>query len=185
MEQIDALDPFISRYYVQVIVVVITPIIISSVLVWYSLVAVIIFIASMPLIILFMILVGMSAASKSREQFQALSNLSGYFLDLIRGMKTLVGFNAVVQAREIITNTSEQYRKRTIEVLRLAFLSVGTLEFFATVSIAAVALYLGFGLMGKFPGFKQVILVPYESALFILLLAPEFYAPLRLSLIHI
>lgn len=180
MEQIDALDPFISRYYVQVIVVVITPIIISSVLVWYSLVAVIIFIASMPLIILFMILVGMSAASKSREQFQALSNLSGYFLDLIRGMKTLVGFNAVVQAREIITNTSEQYRKRTIEVLRLAFLSVGTLEFFATVSIAAVALYLGFGLMGKFPGFKQVILVPYESALFILLLAPEFYAPLRM-----
>lgn len=180
MEQIDALDPFISRYYVQVVVVVITPIIISSVLIWYSLVAVIIFIVSMPLIIVFMILVGMSAAGKSREQFQALSNLSGYFLDLIRGMKTLVDFNAVVQAREIITNTSEWYRKRTIEVLRLAFLSVGTLEFFATVSIAAIALYLGFGLMGNFPGFKQIILVPYESALLILLLAPEFYAPLRM-----
>lgn len=180
VEQIDALDPFISRYYVQVILVVITPMIISSVLVWYSLVAVVIFVVSVPLIVVFMILVGMSAADKSREQFQALSNLSGYFLDLIRGMKTLVDFNAVVQAREIVTNTSERYRKRTMEVLRLAFLSVGTLEFFATVSIAAIALYLGFGLMGNFPGFKQVILVPYESALLILLLAPEFYAPLRM-----
>ncbi|QRN41708.1 MAG: thiol reductant ABC exporter subunit CydD [Neisseriaceae bacterium] len=180
MDQIDALDDFISRYYVQVLLVVITPIIILSVVIFYSRVATIIFIITVPLIIIFMILVGASAADRSRAQFDALNRLSGYFLDLIRGMKTITHFNAVRDAAKIIHDTSDEYRKGTMSVLKLAFLSIGTLEFFSSISIAGIALYLGLGLMANIPGYTNIIMVPYQPALFILLLAPEFYAPLRI-----
>ncbi|MCV2503604.1 MAG: thiol reductant ABC exporter subunit CydD, partial [Neisseriaceae bacterium] len=180
MDQIDALDDFISRYYVQVLLVSITPVIILGVVVFYSKVATIIFAITVPLIIIFMILVGASAADKSRAQFDALNRLSGYFLDLIRGMKTIVHFNATESAEKIIYDTSEEYRKGTMDVLKLAFLSIATLEFFSSISIAGIALYLGLGLMGDIPGYKEIIMVPYQPALFILLLAPEFYAPLRM-----
>ncbi len=179
MDEVDALDGFISRYYVQMILVLLTPLFIIGVVTFYSTVAAIIFFLTIPLIIVFMILVGGSAADKSREQFAALSRLSASFLELVRGIKTIQRFHSQKKVAYLIEKNAESYRKKTLEILRLAFLSIGTLEFFSSLAIAAIALYLGLSLMRIFPGFEGKILVPYEGALLILILAPEFYTPLR------
>lgn len=179
LEQVDALDGYISRFYTQKYIAVITPIFIAIATFFFSPLAAILMLLTAPLVPVFMILVGSAAADKSREQFTAMSQLSGRFLDLLRGMPTLKRLNATSQAQQAIYQASSQYQKRTMGVLRLAFLSGGVLELFASLAIALVALYLGLGLLGILPWAKGVIPVDYAGALFILLLAPEFYAPLR------
>ncbi|MFH4415751.1 MAG: thiol reductant ABC exporter subunit CydD [Neisseriaceae bacterium] len=176
---IDALDAYVARYYVQKLLVAFTPLTLAVVLFFHSRLVTLLFLLSVPLVLVFMILVGSAAAAKSRERFAALNQLSGHFLDLLRGLKTVIHLNASAKAKKIILDTAESYRKQTMEVLRLAFLSTGTLEFFSSLSIAAIALYLGLGLLRMWPGYTGIIMVPYQSALFVLLLAPEFYMPLK------
>lgn len=126
-----------------------------------------------------MILLGQTAAAASQRQFIALGRLSGRFLDLLRGMGTLQHLRALPTAQLMVEQAAEDYRSRTMAVLRLAFLSTAVLELFASVAIAMLALYLGLGLLGMLPWSQGEPPVPFQSALFILLLAPEFYAPLR------
>ena len=179
LEQVDALDGYISRFYVQRTVAVATPLLIAAAVFYHSKLAAVLLLLTAPLVPLFMILVGTAAAKKSRRQLDTLSQLGGRFLDLVRGMPTLRRLNAVAQAEKQVSASALAYQKRTMSVLALAFLSGAVLELFASLAIALVAVYLGLGLIGVLPWAKGVVPVSYEGALFILLLAPEFYAPLR------
>ena len=179
LEQVDALDGYISRYQVQRQLVVIVPLMLLVATAWHSLLAAALLLLTAPLVPLFMILLGQSAAAASQRQFVALGRMSGRFLDLLRGMRTLRHLQALPAAQLAVEQAAEDYRGRTMRVLRLAFLSTAVLELFASIAIAMLALYLGMGLLGMLPWSPGEAPVPYQSALFILLLAPEFYAPLR------
>ena len=124
-----------------------------------------------PLIPLFMVLIGKGAEALNRRQWRQLARMSAQFFDTIEGLTTLKLFDASRREVEVVAATAEDYRLRTMAVLRVAFLSSLMLEFFATVSIAMIAVYIGFrlyfGEMHFLPGF------------FVLLLAPEFFRPLR------
>jgi ATP-binding cassette, subfamily C, bacterial CydD len=124
-----------------------------------------------PLIPFFMILIGKGAEKLNQHQWKQLARLGGHFLDVIQGLVTLKLFNASKRESKVVERISEEYRDATMKVLRVAFLSSLALEFFATVSIAIVAVLIGFRLLFVEMGF--------ESGFFILLLAPEFYLPLR------
>jgi len=179
LDQVDALDGYLQRYVVQAQLAVLVPLLLVAVIAPFSWLAAALLLLTAPLVPMFMIILGKAASASSRKQLLALSRLGGRFLDLVRGMRTLQQLQATAQAQEQVTQAAEGYRQRTMAVLRLAFLSSAVLEFFAALSIALVAVYLGLGLLGILPWAKEVIPVPYAGALFILLLAPEFYAPLR------
>ena len=179
LEQVDALDGFISRYYVQRYLVLVIPLLLAIATAFYSLLAAAILLLTAPLVPMFMILLGNAAASASQQQFTELARMGGRFLDLVRGLPTLRQLNAVERAANSVANAAERYRNSSMKVLKMAFLSGAVLEFFSALAIALLALYLGLGLLGILPWAKGDIVVPYQGALFILLLAPEFYAPLR------
>lgn len=179
LEQVDALDGFISRYYVQRYLVLITPLLLVTATFVYSPLAAVILLITAPLVPVFMILLGNAAAAASQRQLQKLSRMSGRFLDLVRGMPTLQQLQATERASATVANAAGHYRDSSMQVLKLAFLSTAVLEFFSALAIALLALYLGLGLLGILPWAKGEIPVAYQGALFILLLAPEFYAPLR------
>lgn len=168
-----------SRFYVQKMTAVSTPILIALVVATKSPISAMILLLTAPLVPIFMVVIGISSAKKSREQMDALAQMGGRFLDWMRGMNTLVRLSAVKTASSDIEHAADEYRKRTMSVLKIAFLNSAVLEFLSALSIALLALYLGFGLMGILPWHKNEQVVGYETALFILLLVPEFYAPLR------
>lgn len=156
-----------------------TPIILLIAIAWQSWVAAALLLLTAPLVPIFMILIGHLTARKSAEQFSSLAQLSGRFLDWVRGMPTLKRLQATDIAARNLAISSEDYRRHTMDVLKIAFLNGAVLELLAALSIALVAVYLGFGLMGILPWAKSEVPVAYLGALFILLLAPEFYVPLR------
>ena len=179
LEQVDALDGYISRYQVQRQLVILVPLMVLLATAWHSLLAAALLLLSAPLVPLFMVLLGHTAAAASQRQFLALGRMSGRFLDLLRGLRTLRHLQALPAAQAAVEQAAEDYRSRTMGVLRLAFLSTAVLELFASIAIAMLALYLGMGLLGMLPWSPGQAPVSYQSALFVLLLAPEFYAPLR------
>lgn len=179
LDQVDALDGYIVHYITQQKMVVLIPLLIAVVVWIFSPLAALLLLLTAPLVPLFMVLVGEAAARKNRAQFVALARLSGRFLDLLRGLPTLRRLGAVSQAQKAIDMAAQNYRWRTMQVLKLAFLSTAILELFSALAIALVAVYLGLGLVGVLPWATGQIPVPYLGALLILLLAPEFYAPLR------
>jgi ATP-binding cassette subfamily C protein CydD len=124
-----------------------------------------------PLIPFFMILIGKGAERLNQKQWKQLSRLGGHFLDVMQGLPTLKLFNASRRESRVIERISDDYRHATMKVLRVAFLSSLALEFFATVSIAVVAVLIGFRLL-----FGEM---DFLIGFFVLLLAPEFYLPLR------
>lgn len=168
-----------ARFNVQKMTAVTTPLILVGCVAFYSPMAAVILLVTAPLVPIFMAIIGIATTRKSREQMDALAQLGGRFLDWIRGVNTLSRLGAVDIAVSDIANSSEDYRKRTMDVLKIAFLNSAVLEFLSALSIALVAVYLGFGLMGILPWAKGQLLTTYSTALFILLLVPEFYAPLR------
>ena len=179
IEQCDALTGYISRFYLQRLIVVTTPIMLLVAAATQSWIATLILLLTAPLVPVFMVLIGHATARKSRQQFAAMAQLSGRFLDWLRGTATLQRLDAVGHASQDIDASAEAYRIRTMSVLKIAFLNTAALELLAALSIALLAVYLGFGLIGILPWQKNMVPVPYQSALFLLLLAPEFYAPLR------
>lgn len=179
IEQCDALTGYVSRFYLQRLIVVTTPIMLLVAAATQSWMATLILLLTAPLVPVFMVLIGHATARKSRQQFAAMAQLSGRFLDWLRGTATLQRLDAVGHASQDIDASAEAYRIRTMSVLKIAFLNTAALELLAALSIALLAVYLGFGLIGILPWQKNTVPVPYQSALFLLLLAPEFYAPLR------
>lgn len=168
-----------ARFEVQKMTSVSTPLLLAGCIAFYSKTAALILLATAPFIPILMAIIGIATARKSREQMDALAQLGGRFLDWIRGANTLTRLGATDIASADIAKSSENYRYRTMQVLKIAFLNSTALEMISAVSIALVAVYLGFGLLGKLPWSEGIILTNYQTALFILLLVPEFYAPLR------
>jgi ATP-binding cassette subfamily C protein CydD len=135
--------------------------------------------ATAPLIPVFMILVGMGAESISQRHFQSLARMSAYFLDILQGLATLKLFYQSKGAENTIAAVSNNYRRRTMGVLRVAFLSSAVLEFFSSISIALVAVYLGMSYLGYFSFGLYGKPLEFAGGFFILLLAPDYYLPLR------
>ncbi|SBS28615.1 ATP-binding/permease protein CydD [Marinomonas aquimarina] len=178
-EQVDALDDYFSRYVPQVFLVTFVPLTILFSVLPVSWIAFAIFAFTAPLVVFFMILVGHKAANANRKQFQVLSLLSNQFMDLNQGLAELKRLEQTDSARERLALTASEYQRTTMGVLRLAFLSTATLELFSSVAIAMVALYLGLGLLEQLPWQVGVAPVSLLAAFYLLLLAPEFYLPLR------
>jgi ATP-binding cassette subfamily C protein CydD len=179
VEQVDALDGYVARYWPQRHVAVLVPLLLWVLVLPRSWLAALLLLATAPLIPLFMWLVGHGAARASEAQAGALGRLGAQFLDLLRGLPTLRLLGATARGAARLSAGAEDYRRRMLAVLRLAFLSSAVLELFASIGIALVALYLGLALLGRFDVGHYGVPLRLDTALFVLLLAPECYAPLR------
>jgi len=179
LEQIDDMHDYYARYLPQMALAVSVPLLIVIVIFPFNWVAALILLATAPLIPTFMAMVGMGAADANRRNFKALARLSGHFLDRLRGMETLRIFGRSAAETDNIRKASEDFRSRTMEVLRLAFLSSGVLEFFTSLSIALVAVYFGFSYLGELNFGHYGTGVTLFSGFLALILAPEFFQPLR------
>jgi ATP-binding cassette subfamily C protein CydD len=178
LEQVDALALYFSRYLPQQIIVGVLPIIMLAVVIPVNWLVGLILLVTAPLIPLFMALIGMGAASAQRNQFLALTRMSGYFLDRLQGLATLKLFGQAEQELKNIHCVADGFREKTMSVLRIAFLSSAVLEFFSAVAVALVAVYVGLSLLGQIH-FTFAPPVSFKIGLFVLLLAPEFFMPLR------
>ena len=178
-EQVEDLHDFYAKYLPQMMLAGFIPLLILACVFPLNWAAGIILMATAPLIPLFMILVGMGAADANRKNMQALSRLSGHFMDRLKGLQTLKLFNRGEAELVNIEHASEDFRARTMSVLRLAFLSSAVLEFFAAVSIAVLAVYFGFSYLGHLDFGHYGVQVSLFTGMFVLILAPEFYQPLR------
>ncbi|OKP04747.1 heme ABC transporter permease/ATP-binding protein CydD [Xenorhabdus eapokensis] len=179
LEQIEDMQDFYSRYLPQITLATMIPILILITVFPINWAAGLILFVTAPLIPLFMALVGLGAADANRRNFVALSRLSGNFLDRLRGLETLRLFHRGDAEVEQIAESTENFRRRTMEVLRMAFLSSAVLEFFAAISIAVVAVYFGFSYLGELHFGSYGIGVTLFAGFLALILAPEFFQPLR------
>jgi len=178
LDHVEALHGYFARFLPQMTLSVVIPLAILVLVFWLDWLAGIFLALSAPLIPLFMALVGMGAEKLNQQHFETVSRLSGQFLDKVRGLTTLQLFGQTEAASRTLEARSDQYRKITMKTLKVAFLSSAVLEFFASVAIAVLAIYIGFGLLGyiEFGPSDELTLF---SGLLILLLAPEFFQPLR------
>jgi ATP-binding cassette subfamily C protein CydD len=183
LDHTDALHGYFARFLPQMLLAVIVPLLILAVVFSLDWLAGIFLLLSAPLIPLFMALVGMGAEKLNQQHFQTIGRLSGQFLDKVRGLTTLQLFGQTEPAAETLRKRSDDYRRVTMKTLRVAFLSSAVLEFFSSVAIAVVAIYIGFGLLGYITYGPSEDLTLF-SGLLVLLLAPEFFQPLRLLSQH-
>ncbi|MCZ4058832.1 cysteine/glutathione ABC transporter permease/ATP-binding protein CydD [Pantoea sp. LMR881] len=179
LEQIEEMQDYYARYLPQMTLAVVIPFCILITLFPLNWAAGLILFVTAPLIPLFMALVGMGAAEANRRNFIALSRLSGDFLDRLRGRETLRLFFRGEAEKAAVAASTADFRQRTMEVLRLAFLSSAVLEFFASLAIAVVAVYFGFSYLGElhFGDYGQGVTL--FAGFLVLILAPEFFQPLR------
>ena len=167
----DSIGRYYSGYLPQRVLVGFIPLAILAFVVPTDWVSAVILVVSAPLIPLFMVLIGRGTEALNQAQWRKLAHLAAHLFDAIEGLTTLKLFNASRAETRVIAATSEAYRTSTMEVLRVAFLSSLALEFLATVSIAMVAVYIGLRLY-----YRELDFLPGFA---VLLLAPEFYRPLR------
>ena len=169
---IDALDGYYSRYLPQLVLAVIVPVAVLLTVLGQDLLSAVIIAVTLPLIPVFMALIGMYTRAQVDRQWNTLAALSGHFLDLVSGLPTLKVFGQAKSQAGAIRAIGDRYRSTTMGVLRVSFLSSLALELLATLSVALVAVSVGLRLAEG-----QIV---YPVALFVLLLAPEAYLPLRL-----
>ncbi|CAK3420525.1 glutathione/L-cysteine ABC exporter subunit CydD [Vibrio crassostreae] len=179
LEQVEDMQDFFSRYLPQMSLSVMIPFIILVVVFPVNWAAGLIFLLTAPLVPMFMALVGMKAADANRKNFKALQRLSGHFYDRLQSMTTIRLFDRTSAETEVLKGASEVFRTRTMDVLKIAFLSSAVLEFFTSISIAMTAVYFGFTYIGELNFGHYGAGITLFAGLFILILAPEFYQPLR------
>lgn len=169
---VDGLDGYFARYLPQLVLAVIVPIAVLLTVLGQDLLSTLIIAVTLPLIPVFMILIGIYTRGRVDTQWQTLAVLSGHFLDLVAGLPTLKVFGRAKAQAAAIRAIGDEYRSTTMSVLRISFLSSLALELLATLSVALVAVSVGLRLAeGQ---------IEYSVALFVLVLAPEAYLPLRL-----
>jgi thiol reductant ABC exporter CydD subunit len=168
---LDALDGYFARYLPQLALAVIVPAVVIVCLATADLVAALTVLLTVPLIPVFMVLVGQVSESRRRRRWDALSRLAHRFLDVVAGLPTLRAYGRAEAQVAILRRVTDAYRAETMATLRVAFLSALVLELLATISVALVA--VGIGLRLAVGG------MALEAGLFCLLLAPEAYLPLR------
>jgi thiol reductant ABC exporter CydD subunit len=171
VEGVDALEATFARYLPQVVLAVIVPVAVLALVTAIDLVAAGVMLLTLPLVPVFMWLVGRYTERRARERWLALTLLSSHFLDVVRGLPTLRAFNRGKSQAAKIAEVGDEYRRTTMGTLRVAFLSGAVLELAATLGIALVAVTVGVRLVEGGIGF--------EAALAVLLLTPELYLPLR------
>ena len=172
VDGVDALEGYYSRYLPHLAVMAMVPLSILAAVVPADWISAGIMLFTAPFIPFFTILIGRGAERLNQRQWQSLARLGGYYLDRVNGLATLRMFNASRREAVMIARISDDYRLATMSVLYVAFLSALVLEFFATVSVALMAVIIGFRLLNGNMAFQDGFTV--------LLLAPEFYLPLRL-----
>ena len=175
-EGIESLEAYFARYIPQLASAVLVPVLILGFVVGHDTVSALLMLVTAPLIPFFMILIGRMADKLNKRQWEKLSLLSAHFLDVLQGLTTLKLFGRSKEQVLVISRMAGDFRDTTLGVLRVAFLSSLTLELFATISTAIVAVTVGLKLL-----YGDLIFV---NAFFILLLAPEYYLPLRLLGTH-
>ncbi len=169
---IDALDAYFSLYLPQLFLAVIVPVAVLAAIVTQDWISALIIAATLPLIPLFMALVGAATRDRMDRQLRTLQQLSGHFLDAVSGLPTLKVFGRAKAQIQSIGEVTGRYRTAAMSTLRVTFLSSLILELVATISVALVAVEVGLRLMGGHIGLR--------TALMVLVLAPEAYLPLRL-----
>ncbi|MBU2049515.1 MAG: ATP-binding cassette domain-containing protein, partial [Gammaproteobacteria bacterium] len=178
----DAIENYYAGYQPVRIEVVVVPLLIAIAVAWTDWVIALILLFTAPLVPFFMMLVGWGAEAAGRAQLGELARMSGHFADRIKGLGLLRLYGRGEAELDGVATAAEGVRERTLKVLRIAFLSSTVLEFFASVSVAMVALYLGLSYLGLMSLHAQVPTL--GVGMFCLLLAPEFYAPLRRLAAH-
>ncbi len=168
---LDSLDAYFSQFLPQLVLAALVPACVFFFVFPLDWISGLVLILTAPLLPIFMILIGGTAEKLTRKQWGALSLMSAQFLETLQGLTALKALNQIQSAEERLRSVSERYRKTTLEVLRVTFLSSLALELVATISVAVVAVQIGLRLLAGGIGFEQ--------ALFILVVAPDFYLPLR------
>ncbi|MFJ3161610.1 thiol reductant ABC exporter subunit CydD [Streptomyces kanasensis] len=168
---VDALDDYFARYLPQLGLAVVVPVAVLARIVTEDWVSAAIIVVTLPLIPLFMVLIGWATQARMDRQWRLLSRLSGHFLDVVAGLPTLKVFGRAKAQAESIRTITSQYRQATLRTLRIAFLSSFALELLATLSVALVAVGIGMRLVHG--------TLDLYTGLVILILAPEAYLPLR------
>jgi len=178
-EQAEALVPYLVRYQPARWRVMVVPIFILCAVAAFSWVAALVLLFAAPLIPIFMAIVGWRAKAASEAQMVEMGGMNAFLLDRLRGLATLRSLHAVDATARRLGDAAQSLRRRTMAVLRIAFLSSAVLELFSALGVAMVAVYVGFHLLGSL-GFgawgRQLSL---GEGLFVLLLAPAFFEPLR------
>ncbi|AWD32722.1 ATP-binding/permease protein CydD [Candidatus Kinetoplastibacterium sorsogonicusi] len=177
IDQVSNLDNFFSRYIQAMINAMVIPIAFIFILFFLDYKIGIILLVTVPLIPIFMVFIGYGTEKISQKQLDSLSKLSGIFADRLRGLSTLKLFGREHDEVEKIFLASETVRNNTMKVLKVAFLSSATLEFFSAIGIALVAIYIGFSYLGVLGYYKNDFDLRY--GIFCLLIVPEIYNPLR------
>jgi thiol reductant ABC exporter CydD subunit len=171
VQGVDALEAYFGRYLPQVVLAVTVPL---AVLVWVAAIdptSAALMLVTLPLVPVFMWLIGRYTEERTREQWRSLRLLSTHFLDVVRGLPTLRAFNRAEAQTSAIAEVSERYRRTTMATLRVGFLSGAVLELAATLGVALVAVTVGVRLTDGSLGL--------QAGLTVLVLAPELYLPLR------
>lgn len=172
VEGVEALDAYFSEYLPQLALAVVMPLTILVCILPLDWISGLVLLLTAPLIPLFMVLIGSAADALARRQWVTLSRLSAHFVDVLQGLDTLKLFGRSGDEVARMARISDQYRRTTMGVLRVAFLSSMALEMLATLSVAIVAVEIGLRVL-----YGRMV---FADAFFILVLAPDFYAPLRL-----
>lgn len=178
VDEIEAVDGYFSQYEPAALEARITPLVIAGAVALASPVAAGILLATLIPFVAIMALAGEAAATEADRQFEALARLSGHFVDRVRALPVVLAFQAEAAETAKVGAAAQDVARRTLGVLRIAFISTAALEFFAALAVALVAVYCGFALLGLLP-FKVPERLDFQRAFFALALAPEFYAPLR------
>ncbi|MEU6234565.1 thiol reductant ABC exporter subunit CydD [Kitasatospora sp. NPDC047058] len=168
---IDALDDYFARYLPQLALAVVVPVIVLLRIGGADLASAAIIAGTLPLIPLFMVLIGMATQSRMDRQWATLARLSHHFLDVVAGLPTLKVFNRARAQAAGIARITADYRRATLRTLRIAFVSSFALELLSTLSVALVAVSIGFRLVDG--------TLDLETGLLVLVLAPEVYFPVR------
>ena len=171
VDGVDALETVFARYLPQIVLAVAVPVAVLALVAFIDPLSAGLMLLTLPLVPVFMWLIGRYTAHRARERWQAMALLSGHFLDVVRGLPTLRAFNRGPAQAERVETVSEEYRKATMGTLRVAFLSGSVLELASTLGVALIAVTVGVRLVDGS--------IDLEPARTVLVLAPELYLPVR------
>lgn len=170
-EGVDKLDGYFREYLPALVNALFLPLLILLIVLPLDLLTFFVLLITAPLIPFFMALIGMVAGSLAKQQFAQMRLLGAHFLDVMQGLTTLKLFNRSAHQTETIRRITGEFRQATMRMLRVAFLSAFMLELLATLSVAIVAVQIGVRLINGY--------ITFQPALFLLMIAPDFYLPLR------
>ncbi len=171
VQGVEALEGYFARYLPQVVLASIVPFLVIAWVAFLDVEAAVIMLVTLPLVPVFMWLIGSYTADRTRARWRALRTLSGHFLDVVRGLPTLRAFGRAHDEATVVARVSDRYRQATMETLRLSFLSGSVLELAATLGVGLVAVTAGVRLVDGTLGL--------EAGLAVIVLAPELYLPFR------